>query len=85
MIEIGDLLGKWSYLLVSSEAKTEQLRNIIGEIIGIKIKPEDISIKNNVLHLNIRPIYRSEILMKREEILFKLRESLGAKCPSDIR
>ena len=45
MIEIKDLLLKFSHLLTSGEAQKETIRSIISEAIGIQIKSEDIKIK----------------------------------------
>ena len=85
MIEIKDLLLKFSNLLVSEEDKKESVRSIISEAVGVTIKKSDIEIKNNTVYLNIKPIYKNEILMKRDYIFSQLRESLGKKAPEDIR
>ena len=85
MIEIKDLLLKFSNLLVSEEDKKESVRSIISEAVGVTIKKSDIEIKNNTVYLNIKPIYKNEILMKRDYIFSRLRESLGKKAPRDIR
>ena len=85
MIEIKDLLVKLSTLLVSKEDKKESVRSIISEAVGVTIKKSDIEIKNNTVYLNIKPIYKNEILMKRDYIFSQLRESLGKKAPEDIR
>lgn len=84
MIEIKDLLVKFSNLLLSEEMKKEAIRNIISEVIGVKIKKEDIQIKKGVIYLNIKPIYKNEIFIKQEQIFLKLKESLGKKTPQNI-
>ena len=85
MIEIKDLLLKFSHLLVSEESKKGAVRDIISETIGVPIRTEDIKIKNGTIYLDIKPIYKSEIFSKKEVILSKLSESLGKKSPSDLR
>lgn len=85
MIEIKDLLGRFSNFLLSEEGKKESIRKIISEIIKVKISSKDIKIKNNVIYLNIKPIYKSEILLKQNQIFFKLQESLGKKTPKNIK
>lgn len=85
MIEIKDLLARFNKILLSEETKQEFVKNAISEIIGIKIKSEDIKIKNNVIYLNIKPIYKNEIFLKQEQIFLKLKESLGKKTPQNIR
>jgi hypothetical protein len=85
MIEIKDLLIRFNNLLSLGEGKIDSIRNIISETIGVQIKKEDIKIKNNIIYLNIKPIYKNEILLKQDQIFLKLKESLGKKIPQDIR
>ena len=85
MIEIKELLLKFNNLIFSGEIKIEAIRKIISESVGVQIKKEEIQIKNNTIYLNIKPIYKNEILMKQDKILEKLKESLGGKSPSNIR
>jgi hypothetical protein len=85
MIEIKDLLARFSEVLLGEEAKVDLVRTIIEETIGVKINPEDIKIKNGTIYLNIKPIYKNEILLKQEKISQKLLEAFGKKSPKDIR
>lgn len=85
MIEIKDLLGRFNNLLLSEELKTESVRNIISEIIGIKINKQNIKIKNNVISLDIKPIYKNEIFLKQDQIFLKLKEFFGKKSPKNIK
>ncbi len=85
MIEIKDLLLNFKNILLSEENKKEIIINIIKEVINFQIKKEDIKIKNEVLYLNIKSIYKNEIFINKDIILFKLKESLGKKSPLEIR
>jgi nucleoside-specific outer membrane channel protein Tsx len=85
MIEIKDLLLKFDNLILKEEVKKETIRFIISKVIGLNIKSEDINIKNNVIYLNIKPIYKSEILLKKDLIFHKFKEVLNKKLPIDIR
>jgi len=85
MIEIKDLLGRFSEILLGEEGKQEYVRDAISSVINIEIKKEDIKIKNNTIYLNIKPIYKNEILIKQEQIFLKLKEFLGKKIPQEIR
>lgn len=84
MIEIKDLLARFSNLLLSEENKKKAVVDVLYQIIKIQVKTEDIQIKNNIIYLNIKPIYKNEILFKKEEIFLKLKEKLGAKTPQNI-
>jgi hypothetical protein len=85
MIEIKDLLSRFSELLLGEEGKVEVVRSTISTILNTEINPKDIKIKNNVIYLNIKPIYKNEILLKQDQIFLKLKESLGKKTPKEIR
>jgi len=84
MIEIKDLLLKFNKLLLFEEVKKDLIIHALNQVIGIQIKKEDIKIKNNTVYLNIKPIYKNEILLKKDEISKKLKESLGKKTPQNI-
>jgi hypothetical protein len=84
MIEIKDLLLHFNNLLLSEEIKKSSIINILHQTIGVQIKPKDIKIKNNTVYLNIKPIYKNEILFKKDEIFSKLKESLGKNHPQKI-
>jgi len=85
MIEIKDLLVRFNNILLSEEGKKESVRNVISEIIKVDISSGDIKIKNNVIYLNIKSIYKNEIFLKQEQIFLKLKDSLGKKTPKNIR
>jgi hypothetical protein len=85
MIEVRDLLAKFSNLLVSEEFKKESIRKTIEEVVGVGVDPKDIEIKGGTVYLNIKPIYKNEIFIKKEKIQATLQEKLGRKSPQDIR
>lgn len=85
MIEIKDLLTRFSNLLLSGEANKKLIQEVIFEVTRVRIQTKDMEIKNGTLYLNTKPIYKNELFLKREEILFKLRESLGKRSPTEIR
>jgi len=85
MIEIKDLLLNFRNILVSESSKKEEICRIISEEIKIEIKTEDITLKNGIISLNIKPIYKNEIFLKKDKIFSKLKETLGKKSPKDFR
>ena len=85
MIEIKDLLARFNDLLLGEEGKKETVRSVISSIIKTEIKSEDIKIKNNIIYLNIKPIYKNEIFIKQEQIFLALKDALGRKSPESIR
>ena len=85
MIEIKDLLIKFNDLLFSEEIKKASIRNVLSQVIGIEINSKDIKIKNNIIYLNIKPIYKNEIFIKQDQIFLALKKSLGKKIPTELR
>ena len=84
MIEIKDLLLKFSNLFLSEEIKKNAILNSLKEVVGVEVEREDIKIKNNTIYLNIKPIYKNEILLKKDLINLKLKEALAKKAPQKI-
>ena len=81
MIEIKDLLERFGNILLKEESKKELIRETISKAINYEIKSEDIKIKNNVVYLNIKPIHKNEIYLKKDEIFIELKELLSQKAP----
>ena len=85
MIEVKDLLSRWSGILLGEESKIESIKNAVFETLGVQIKKEDIKIRNNTVFLNVKSIYKSEIFLKKDEILRKLEKTFGKRTPEDVR
>ena len=81
MIEIKDLLLKFHNVLLGEEIKKETIRDILSKAINYEIKREDIKIKKGVIYLNIKPIYKNEIFLKKDEIFTELKNLLDKKAP----
>ena len=85
MIEIKDLLGRLRDILLGEEDKKEAVRKAIISVIKVEISSENVKIKNGTIFLNIKPIYKNEILIKKEQIFARMQDLLGKKSPKDIR
>ena len=86
MIEVKDLLERFNSILLSEESKKESVRRAISEVLRTEINSEDVKIKNNVVYLNIKPIYKNEVFLKQEQIFKRLEELfLGKKPPRELR
>ena len=85
MIEIKDLLNRFNNILLKEGGKKEIIRNVISSVIKTEISSGDIEIKNNIIYLNIKPIYKNEIFLKQNQIFLKLKKSLGKNFPKNIR
>lgn len=86
MIEIKDLLSRFSKILSSGEVKKQILKEVLLEVVGLEVDSQKIKIKNNIVYLDIKPIYKNEIFLKKEKIFAKLQEKMGAdRLPEDFR
>jgi len=85
MIEIKDLLSGLRDKLFSEEIKKDEVRRIISREINLDIPSSCVEIKNGSVFLNIKPIYKNELFLKREVILQKLEQSLGHKSPKEVK
>lgn len=85
MIELRDLLSKWNNSLFSKEYQKEAIREAILSVVGVRIKNEDIEVKNNIIYLNIKPIYKNEILIKKDKIDTFLSNTLNTNKTQEIR
>ncbi len=86
MIEVKDLLQKFSHLILSEENKRESVRRAVSEVLHVSVQPAEVIIKNDTVYLNLKPIYKNEIFLKQEQILKKMREQLsGGNPPTKIR
>ena len=84
MIEIKELLLRFGDILNNEEIKIETIREIISRVVNFQLKKEEIEIKNGTVFLNIKPIYKNEIYLKKENILKEIKNSLGKRAPSKI-
>ncbi len=85
MVELKDFFLKFKNVLLGEEIKKETIRSIISEVAGVSIKKEEIEIKNGTIYLDIKPVYKSEIFLKKEKILSRLEEALTKRSPKDLR
>lgn len=85
MIEIKDLLYKFKNILFLKEERKKIIIQIILEITELKLKTEEIEVKNGILYLNIKSIYKNEIFIKQDKILLEFKKILNKKAPIEIR
>ncbi|OGI74173.1 hypothetical protein A3D42_01850 [Candidatus Nomurabacteria bacterium RIFCSPHIGHO2_02_FULL_41_18] len=84
MIEIKDLLIGFRDVLLAEEIKKDIIRDVIKKTTGLDIPAGGIGIRNGILRLDIKHIYKNEIFMKREKIIEELKVALKKKSPSLI-
>lgn len=84
MRSIQDLLERFKGILETESSKKENIIEIIREITGIILTSQEIDVKHGKLFLKTKPIFRNEILIKKERILKRLLEFFGERYIQDI-
>lgn len=74
MIEIKELLYRFEKILGHEVVKIGLVQNTIKNLTNINLKKEDIKVKGLVLVLNTKPIYKNEVLLKKDLIIKTLEE-----------
>ncbi len=85
MFEIKDLVYRFKNILLSAEFKIVSIQKVIFEVVNININKEDIKLRNNIVYLNIKPIYKNEVFLKKQKILERLSEVFEKNPPTDIK
>lgn len=83
--EVKDLLGRFNDILLKNEGRNIFIIDAIFQATNIRLKNEDIKIKNNSIYLNIKPIYKNKIFLKKDNILDILKIQIGKKSPDSFK
>jgi len=73
MFNIEQYLKKFSLRIDDVTLQKEKVILIFKDRLNVVISKEDIEIKNSMLTLKLRPIIRSELMLKKEKILEELK------------
>ncbi len=84
MIPLLQLLSRFKNLRNTEKAKKETVCEEITKITGIQIAHNQISISKNTIFIKASPIIKSEIALKKEEILKELQKIQGVSYLSSI-
>jgi hypothetical protein len=79
MIEIKDLLVRFDKLINNEEIKILLIREAIKDVVGIDIEIDKIKFTQGVLYLNIKSIYKNEIFINKDKILFHLEKNSSSQ------
>lgn len=85
MIEIKDLLLNLDNILAKEEIKKVLVCEVLNKSINTSLTPKDVKIKGGTLFLNLKPIYKNEIYFKKDQIVSRLKETLGNKSPENFK
>lgn len=85
MIPLEQLLARFKNLTNTEKVKKELVCEGIKKIIGITIPVSTVSVSKNIIFLKISPIIKTEILLRKQEILADIRSINGLTHISDIK
>ncbi len=73
---LGNFLSKFTVLLEDSETTCRVIIETILETTGIKLEPKELTCREGVIKLTSKPIFKTEIKLREEEIIQKLNDKL---------
>lgn len=79
MQDISKFFSKFNNIAVKEIRKRELICEIFFKVIKQKIDIKDISIKNGILNIKCDQIMKSEIYMKKSQLLEKINGKIGEK------
>jgi hypothetical protein len=87
MFKISSFFKKFENISPPQRFIKEILMKVVLDTAGVALKDNNISVNRNTVFVTADPIIKSEIFLKKEEILKKVRQELSQykKTISDIR
>jgi hypothetical protein len=79
MFNISNYLEKFKTLYSNNLYLKDTIVKVVKEITGIEVDKEKINYKNGILILNLKPIQKSELFLKKSSLLKKFDEVMPNK------
>lgn len=84
MLPIGNLLSRFKNLTNSDKVKKQLIVEIL-EKNRIPVKVSQIGIQKNIIFIKAQPIIKTEIILKKEEILNEIKKIPGLGIISNLQ
>lgn len=85
MIPLSQLLVRFKGLTNTEKAKKQMVCEEVSKIINFQIPLETISFSKNTLFIKVQPIIKSELILRKQEILKKIQSLPGLSHIVDFR
>ncbi|MFA5987108.1 MAG: hypothetical protein WC797_00430 [Candidatus Paceibacterota bacterium] len=85
MRRISELLEVLKRITPPNGVIRDRISEILKENIGVNIDRSKISIKNGIIYVDVNPLIKGEIFMRKDFILNTLKREFGDKTPAGIR
>lgn len=85
MEQISFFLEKFKNLGLASEAVKRAFIETVEKTTGASLPPGSVAVKDDTIFVKARPALKSELFIKREQILAGLFKLLGKAAPARLR
>ncbi|OHA18907.1 MAG: hypothetical protein A2836_00770 [Candidatus Taylorbacteria bacterium RIFCSPHIGHO2_01_FULL_45_63] len=82
---ISSLLQKFKNILAPNDSEREAFVKAVKEVCGFSITKKEVLCRNGIFHLKASPVCKSEIFLRKHDIVRAVKEMCGPNAPSDIR
>ena len=84
MFNIDDFLGRFKKIEPPDNTIRCYVSDVLFSVLNIKIKKQDIKIKNNIVYIKTNNIVKNEIFLNKQTILNKLNDKLNRNKINNI-
>ena len=84
MLPIADLLSRFKNLTNTEGVKKKLITEEIQNIVGFVVDKSAISFSKNTVFITVNPLYKTEILLKKDEILKKIQKIPGLEYINNL-
>ena len=85
MLPISDLLERFKGITNTEKARKDLIVQEIGTVIPVKLPHTAVTITKNSVILNCSPVIKTEILLKKKDVLEKIQRHKNLSHLLDIR
>lgn len=85
MIPLSQLLTRFKSLTNTEKVKKQVVSEIVSSILNFNISLESVSFSKNTVYIKVSPIIKTEIILKKQEILIKIKLIPGFEYIQDLQ
>ena len=82
---VKQFLQKFAHLTLPDDTLKRLFIELVERDFGLKVERDQLTFRNGVLLVNVSSAMKSELYLRKNKILAKLKDELGSKAPQDIR
>ena len=82
---LNSFFSRFKHITPPDEFIRKKVCDFVLEKFKIQIKIKDVSIRNGVIYLSVKPTLKSEVFIRKEELLSYIKEKTNIKTLYDVR